>query len=48
MNTIRMFAFLTAVLITALLLRVVDYSFPVPQLTQAMAGTAANTQSTPD
>jgi len=48
MNTIRILAFVTAVLLTALLLLVVTYSLPIPQSTQAVAGTVASTQSTQD
>jgi fucose 4-O-acetylase-like acetyltransferase len=50
MNTIRMFAFVAAVLITALLLRVITYGLTVPQSIHAVAGAgiAAGKQSTAD
>ena len=50
MNTIRMFAFVAAVLITALLFGVITYSSTVPQSIHAVvgAGIAAGTQSTAD
>jgi hypothetical protein len=46
MTTARMLAFVTAALITALLLDVVSYSLPAPQPTQAGAGIVAGAQST--
>ena len=50
MTTIRMFAFLAAVLITAFLLRVIMYSVTIPQSVHSVAGTrtGANRQSTAD
>jgi hypothetical protein len=43
-----MFAFFTGILIAALLQYAVTYSLPVPQPTQAVAGTVTSTQPTPD
>jgi hypothetical protein len=50
MNTIRMFAFVAAVLITALLFRVIAYDLTAPQSIHAVAGAgiAAGRQSTAD
>jgi fucose 4-O-acetylase-like acetyltransferase len=50
MNTIRMFAFVAAVLITALLFRAIAYGLAVPQSIHAVAaaGIAARTQSMAD
>ena len=46
MNTIRMFAFVSAVLITAFLFRVFAYGLTVPQ--HAVDGTAVSTQAAAD
>ena len=46
MNTIRMFAFVAAVLITALLFRAIGYGLTVPQ--NAVVSTSARPQATAD
>jgi hypothetical protein len=48
MNTIRMFAFVAAVLITAFFARVIADGLTVPQPIHAVAASAACLQSTAD
>jgi hypothetical protein len=49
MNTIRMYTFVAAVVVTASLLFVIAYGLPAPQPTQAaVPGTVTDTQSPPD
>ena len=48
MNTIRMFAFIAAVLITAFFARVIADGLTAPNSTHVAAGTAARAQLTAD